>query len=305
VLAFALILCVAADSTATCTPEELDLRRTAMQAVIINAPDRLPLILEQLKKRNDRCGTSLRRYFLEEVNRRYGEGYAPPRDKNGKALPGVDRMRYARDLAGDPDTTVQAFALNMLNGDTATSSIHVVGQVAKNTKVESIRQIALSVLIRSAARSAGELRAVYPSIKDPQMRLTIVRNVASNDSLAWQWLLDLAGTAKESPEVRAEALTLGLRTSLRDQGTRTALRSKGVATSNALASVYGKLNDASLRLQVVNVLSSRPDDEDAIEQLGKIAKSDTDYGLRQRALQGLQASHSKRALQLLAEISVR
>jgi hypothetical protein len=282
-----------------CDPSQLELRRTALFALMENFPDRIPSLVEPLKKRTDACAATLRLDFLNRLGR------AGRRDGNRQSF---DPVPIFRDFASsDPDTLIRKTAIERLRGDTAPETVAALGQAARNAPTTAIRDYAVAVLTAQPSVNASkELRALYPSIKDPNMRRRVIDVVARNDSTAWTWLFDIVGSNSEVYEIRTEALSRALYPRSRynrpgQANQQQDMNSTAIPTSATLGKLYRGLGDNALQLQIITALGQRNDDH-AVDELARIAKSDPDYSLRKRAVAGLQGSSNKRAPQLLAEI---
>jgi len=267
-----------------CTPAELETRKIALNVLVTNAPNRLAPVLTQLKRRNDGCNAILR---LELLTQAFAQSENSP--NRG------DRFAFARDLATtDADTNVRRTAIEILRQDTNDATVRALAQAAADAPAKSSREAALDGLMNMHSPLAqSELRALYPSFTDPGVKARAISVVATNDSSAWQWLLDIAGTEKENMDVRREALG----NALSQQA-----HAPTSPTTKSLTTVYKKLNDPGLRNMVVDVLLQRLDDNAALDQLGDIAKADPENGLRERAIGGLRDAHGDHATKLLSEI---
>jgi hypothetical protein len=100
------------------------------------------------------------------------------------------------------------------------------------------------------------------------------------------WLLGLMRNNDEPIEVRNAALE------------RVASRNMPIAEAVRL---YGSVADRQLRERLISIYRQRKEPE-ATDKLLDIAKNDTDYNLRTRAINALTEKNDPRAMKLLMEI---
>ncbi|MGI8548939.1 MAG: HEAT repeat domain-containing protein [Gemmatimonadaceae bacterium] len=102
-----------------------------------------------------------------------------------------------------------------------------------------------------------------------------------------QWLLAIARDANQPVETRRRALDLAAR---------------GGMTSTQMLALYDGVNDPTLKESLIR-LYAQSGDRAAVEKLISIARTDSSYTLRRRAISSLSRTDDPRARQALVEIT--
>jgi HEAT repeat protein len=134
------------------------------------------------------------------------------------------------------------------------------------------------------------LRTTFASLSGDRTRSAIMEVVAQRGIASdTQWLLGLARDSQQPAATRRRALDLAARSAN--------------GTSQELA-LYDAMDDATLKETLIRIYA-RNSDRASVDKLISIAKSDSNYTLRRRAIASLSATQDPRARAALLEISTR
>lgn len=152
------------------------------------------------------------------------------------------------------------------------------------------RKIAITWMMERHQPDVAFLRELYSRVgyEEEDLRRTIIQAVAqTSDSANRPWLLAIVRDQNDSLlSIRQQALVFATQS----------------ATTSELSSLYDPALDYTLRLQLLSIYVSRPDDVVALDALGAMAKNDPDVGLRRRAVEGISQSPSAHAANVLQGI---
>ena len=246
------------------------------------------------------------------------KGYPQSRYTNDARVLETD----VRKLAGqriDPQTLdandqIKVLAINGLAKTDPERSIPLLEGVLTGTNTPSTKKGALYVLALSDDARAHQILLRYAKgAGNPELQTEAIRNLASRT--------DLPNRSAELKEIYEATQDTAIRRSIidayRNAGDRQALmviarrttepielrRSainglSNLAPPQELWSLYQQEPDASLRIQMVNVLSSMG----ALDQIVDVAKTDKDLEVRRRALRALGEQRTDRTGNLLVEL---
>ncbi|MEO7041990.1 MAG: HEAT repeat domain-containing protein [Gemmatimonadaceae bacterium] len=153
--------------------------------------------------------------------------------------------------------------------------------------VETIRALAGP---QATGADISLLRSTFASTSSAKAREAILETMAQRGtSTDTQWLLGVARNANETPEIRRRAIQLA---------------SRGTAGSTQLLELYDTMDDATLKSTLIEIYAQTKD-RASVDKLISIAKTDSDYALRRRAIASLARTDDPRAKTALQEISAR
>lgn len=134
------------------------------------------------------------------------------------------------------------------------------------------------------------LRGLLPKLKGERSRATVLEAVARRGTPGdTQWLLGVARDAGQPTETRRRALDLV---------------GRGGAMSPQIVALYDGLNDPALKESLIR-LYAQSGDRASVDKLISIAKTDSNYTLRRRAVSSLSRTEDPRARQALQDIMIR
>jgi HEAT repeat protein len=291
-----------------CDREDQAVRSEAMKTLAQTDPAAFPALARRVLAKKDPCSAPLRRTAVYLLG-----------NTNDSEVPAI-----LRDVAlNDPENEVRSTALQYLARSPSDVAVNTLEEVLRTSTDQSVLRSAARALAsnpnpkaRTAVRSLIErsdapvqlrvdavsgfenserttdadvtyLRGVYTKIEHARVKSAIVRVIGrlggeQNDA----WLLGLMRNNDEPIEVRNAALE------------RVASRNMPIAEAVRL---YGSVADRQLRERLISIYRQRKEPE-ATDKLLDIAKNDTDYNLRTRAINALTEKNDPRAMKLLMEI---
>lgn len=291
-----------------CKNEDDDDRVEALNALLqMGSDDALP-ILKKVLARRDECSEVLRRKAVFLVSQKRG-------DEAADIL-----VATAKD---DPDQETREQAVFWLSQVRSEKAVPLLIEILKNSKDEGMQDKALFALSEKredraqqalrefAARDeAGEhlreqaifwlgqhsnednakfLRDLFATTSNNQVKDKILFSISQmRGSASSQWLLDQAMNAKNTMELRKQALFWA--------------GENGTLDFSKLAAIYDKASEEEFKNQVIFVLSQRSKSPEAVDKLIDIAKNEKNHELRKQALFWLGQSHDPRAIKALMEI---
>jgi HEAT repeat protein len=219
--------------------------------------------------------------------------------KHGIAPSAVAALSFVRDGAGVPalidlarsgTTPVRRSAVFWLgqSGDArAFAALHTI--IENRSESESVRSRAIFSLSHGDATPASEftyLRTEYGRLSSARLREAILMGMAEDANAGPKWLLERAGDRAEPVELRKKALFWA--------GQADATLTKD------LVAYYQRTNEPELREHALFVLSQR-EDQDALNELLRIAQSDSDKRMRSRAMFWLAQKDDPRVAKLISD----
>lgn len=134
------------------------------------------------------------------------------------------------------------------------------------------------------------LQKTFATTSGDRPRTAIMETIAQRGTATdTKWLLQIVRDTNQALPVRRRALDLATRGPER--------------AADALA-LYDSINEESLKGTLIQ-LFARNGDRASVDKLIAIAKADTDYSLRRRAIASLSRTQDPRARQALMELSSR
>lgn len=291
-----------------CPAERDDERVMALNALVQMDADRATPILERVMARRDECSATLRRRALLIVGQKDGPQREamlmkavredPDPDVRSRAVLMLSQTNEPRvvDLLAEllkdsTDARVQQSALMALGTQDSPRATALIRDLAGNASApRRIRERAIMMLgQRESAESSEFMRQLYGSLSDNQLKERVLMTVAqSRTEGSERWLMQVVRDQSQPVELRGRALFwLG-------QGDR--------LPTSELASLYGELQDRTIKEQVILALSQRPEDGAAVDELIRIARTEQDRTLRQRAIFWLGQSGDPRVADFLIEL---
>lgn len=291
-----------------CDREDQAVRIEAIKSLAQTDPAGLPALAKRVLAKKDPCSARLRSTVVYLLGNS-GDTDAPA---------------VLRDVAlNDPDAEVRGTAMQYLARSPSDVAVNTLEEVLRTSTDQNVLRSAARALAsnpnpraRQAVRALIErgdaperlrieavggfenserttdedakyLRDVYPKIDNPRVKARIARVIGQlggeqNDA----WLLGLMRNNDEPVEVRTAALE------------RVASRRMPIADAVKL---YNAVADKPMRERLISVYRQRTEAE-ATDKLLDIAKNDTDYNLRTRAIAALTEKKDPRAQKLLLEI---
>ncbi len=134
------------------------------------------------------------------------------------------------------------------------------------------------------------LRSSFGTMTSDRARTAVLEVIGQRGTTTdTQWLLGVARNSQMSPETRRRALDLAARST------------SGRAQTIAL---YDSMDDPALKEALIRIYGEG-NDRASVDKLISIAKSDSNYTLRRRAIASLSRTQDARAREALQEITVR
>jgi len=199
------------------------------------------------------------------------------------------------DLARNGSAGMRASAVFWLGqtGDTrARAELHRV--IENGSEDERLRAHAIFSLSNGGDVPASEyayLRGIYPRLTSRKLKEAVFQGMGDTDrSEGSAWLIARAGDSGESIDLRKSALFWA--------GQRKATPTRD------LVALYRASTNSELREHALFVLSQR-DDEDAFNELMRIARDDSDKSMRARALFWLGQKDDPRVAKLIGDRVLR
>lgn len=292
---------------ASCRSDDDGVRTAALNALLHMDGERAIPILRRVLEDHDACNDALRRRAVFLVSQK-------PTPETVDLL--VSALRH------DPSAAVRRDAVFWLSQVGDERAVHALEEAVRSSDDRAVRKNALfalsqhrspraSELLRAIARGqdapedlrenavfflsqrgseedARFLRELYGSASGDKLRKKIIFAVSQmNRAENGKWLLGIAADPNEPVSLRKDALFWA------GQG-------GGVSFADLVA-LYDRMPDRELREQLIFVYAQRREDE-AIEQLIRIARADPDTQLRKRAIFWLGQSRDPRAAEALLEL---
>lgn len=166
----------------------------------------------------------------------------------------------------------------------------------KQVRRSDLSDAILTAVIRGlgGSQATGQdielLRSSFATVPSDRARTSIMEVIAQHRTAAdTQWLLDIARDVQQSVDTRRRALDLVARST---NGATKAL------------TLYDTMNDPTLKEALIRIYG-QSSDRASVDKLISIAKTDSSYTLRRRAVASLSKTQDPRALQALQEITTR
>ncbi len=294
---------------AGCKSEDDDDRVEALNALLqMGSDDALP-ILKKVLARRDQCSEVLRRKAVFLVSQKRGDEAAdilvetaksdPDRETREQAIFWLSQVRSDKAvplleqiLKTSTDEEMQDKALFALSqnskGDRAQQ---VLREYASREDISgNLREQAIFWLgQRRSDENAQFLRQLFAKTSNEETKNKILFSLSQTRNAGnEQWLLDQAVNAKNSMDVRKQALFW--------------VGQSGGLDVAKLGELYDKGSEEDFKDQVIFVLSQRGKSPEAVDKLIDIAKNEKNRELRKKAIFWLGQSHDPRALKALQEL---
>lgn len=294
---------------AGCKSEDDDDRVEALNALLqMGSDDALP-ILKKVLARRDQCSEVLRRKAVFLVSQKRGDEAAdilvetaksdPDRETREQAIFWLSQVRSDKAvplleqiLKTSTDEEMQDKALFALSqnshGDRAQQ---VLRDYASREDISAnLREQAIFWLgQRRSDENAQFLRQLFAKTSNEETKNKILFSLSQTRNAGnEQWLLDQAVNAKNSMDVRKQALFW--------------VGQSGGLDVAKLGELYDKGSEEDFKDQVIFVLSQRGKSPEAVDKLIDIAKNEKNRELRKKAIFWLGQSHDPRAVKALQEL---
>jgi HEAT repeat protein len=188
-------------------------------------------------------------------------------------------------------TTQEAFRAVSQSGDPRAREF-LRAQVGRTDLPEAMQMAAIRGLggRNATGQDMALLQKTFATTSGDRPRTAIMETIAQRGTAAdTKWLLQIVRDTNQALPVRRRALDLATRGPER--------------AADALA-LYDSINEESLKGTLIQ-LFARNGDRASVDKLIAIAKADTDYSLRRRAIASLSRTQDPRARQALMELSSR
>jgi HEAT repeat protein len=298
-------------SSPGCKSEDDDDRVEALNALLqMGSADALP-ILKKVLARRDECSEVLRRKAVFLVSQKHGDEAADILMETAKSDPDQETREQAvwwlsqvhsekaipilqQILKTSTDETVQdkaLFALSQQSDERAQLALR--DYASRDDAPEHLREQAIFWLgQKHSDGNAQFLRELFAKTTSDKAKDKIIFSISqTRNSGNDQWLLDQAVNAKNSMDIRKQALFW-------------AGQSGGVDVAK-LGALYDKASEEEFKNQVIFVLSQKGRSPEAVDKLVDIAKNEKNHELRKQAIFWLGQSHDPRAMKALQDLISR
>lgn len=298
------------DIPAGCENVVDDERIEALNALMqMNSEQALP-VLRRVLERRDRCSEILRRKAVFIVSQRRNNDAAeillwvvrndPDRATRSEAVFWLSQTDSERAvevledilLKDAPDEELQKRAVFALSQTRSPRAATILRDFVRRRDVNvELRGEAIFWLGQTGRGENSQfLRELFPTLENDELREKVLFSVSQRRSEEnARWLLEVAKDARQSSDVRKNALFW-------------ASQSGGASVADLGAIYDSSKNDRELRGQVIFALSQRRNDTAAVDKLLAIARTEEDRELRRNALFWLGQSRDPRAAAALEEI---
>jgi HEAT repeat protein len=134
------------------------------------------------------------------------------------------------------------------------------------------------------------LRNTFTSTSSDRARSTIMDVIAQRGTATdTKWLLGIARDVNQSVQTRRRAIELAAR---------------GTTGSAEALAMYDSMDDPTLKSTLIQIYAQN-NDRASLDKLIAIAKTDSNYTLRRRAIESLSRTQDPRARQALVELTTR
>jgi HEAT repeat protein len=293
---------------AGCKSEDDDDRVEALNALLqMGSDDALP-ILKKVLARRDQCSEVLRRKAVFLVSQKRGDEAAdilvetaksdPDRETREQAVFWLSQVRSDKAvplleqiLKTSTDEEMQdkaLFALSQKSEDRAQQALREYA--SRDDAAAHLREQAIFWLgQRRSDENAQFLRQLFAKTSNEETKNKILFSLSQTRNAGnEQWLLDQAVNAKNSMDVRKQALFW--------------VGQSGGLDVAKLGELYDKGSEEDFKDQVIFVLSQRGKSPEAVDKLIDIAKNEKNRELRKKAIFWLGQSHDPRAVKALQEL---
>jgi HEAT repeat protein len=293
---------------AGCKSEDDDDRVEALNALLqMGSDDALP-ILKKVLARRDQCSEVLRRKAVFLVSQKRGDEAAdilvetaksdPDRETREQAVFWLSQVRSDKAvplleqiLKTSTDEEMQdkaLFALSQKSEDRAQQALREYA--SRDDAGAHLREQAIFWLgQRRSDENAQFLRQLFAKTSNEETKNKILFSLSQTRNAGnEQWLLDQAVNAKNSMDVRKQALFW--------------VGQSGGLDVVKLGELYDKGSEEDFKDQVIFVLSQRGKSPEAVDKLIDIAKNEKNRELRKKAIFWLGQSHDPRAVKALQEL---
>jgi tetratricopeptide (TPR) repeat protein len=285
-----------------------DPRMIALNALLqMNAESAIPILRDVLKRR-DPCSEIMRRKAVfivsqkrtPETSRILLDAVRTDSDKEVREqavfwlsqVPGEETVAALDSVLSDPktDPEIQDKAIFALSQHRSTRAGAILRAFAERRDVATkLREQAIFWLGQKRSPENAEfLKSLFAKVESNELKEKIIFSLSQMGGADnYRWLMDIALNQNEDIEIRKNALFWA------GQG-----RSVDVAD---LVRLYDSMKDREMRDQLIFLYSQRREDE-ALDKLFAIGKSDPDRELRKKAIFWIGQSRSPRAAKYLQDL---
>ncbi len=283
----------------------------ALNALLqMGSEDVLP-ILKKVLARRDECSEILRRKAVFLVSQKKGDEAADILMETAKSDPDQETREQAvfwlsqvhsdkaipllqQILKTSTDENMQdkaLFALSQKSDDRAQQALR--DYASRDDAPGHLREQAIFWIGQSHSDANAQfLRQLFAKTTSDQAKDKIIFSISQTRNTGNdQWLLDQAVNAKNSMDIRKQALFW-------------AGQSGGVDVAK-LGALYDKASEEEFKNQVIFVLSQKGKSPEAVDKLIDIAKNEKNHELRKQAIFWLGQSHDPRAMKALQDLISR
>lgn len=206
--------------------------------------------------------------------------------EDGVGVPALVELSHERNATVRRET---AFWLGQTDDPRAESRLHEM--IADTGEEQKVRAHAIFSLSQGQPRPSRfrYLRDVYARLDGDALKESVIQGMGQDLDDGVTWLLALARDSRESVRLRKSALFWA--------------GQRNEASAADIVSVY-RSGDVALREHALFVLAQRSDDQ-SLEALMRIARSDDDTRMRGRALFWLAQKHDARVTRMIADLVTR
>lgn len=290
----------------TCDREDLDLKKSALQALWRMDQAQAAPKFEQVLARRDNCSLELRRFALQQITSR-GD------DKSVALLLATAKS--------DPSTQMRSDAVSYVARYPNDDVLAALEQIARTEENENIKRTAATALVgypsprartvvrtfiedntmnedfrcsilnryredRGSVEDAAWIRTSYAKITSNRVKGCMIRavaNIGGTDSQ--KWLMDISNSDLETSQNRASAFG-------------------HVSTAMSIADLsrqYDNAGNRPMRERVIQILNQRKEPE-AIDKLVDIVKKTSDIEIKRQIVQMLASRNDAKAKQAIVDL---
>ncbi len=205
---------------------------------------------------------------------------------HGAGIPMLEQLANDRTMSWDTEQSLRALAQS---GDPRAREF-----LRKQVQRTDLSDATIAIAIRGlgSTYATGQdidlLRGMFPKLTGDHSRTAVLEAIARRGTASdAQWLLSVARDPNQPIETRRRALDMA---------------SRGGMSNAQMLALYDGVSDPALKESLIR-LYGQNGDRAAVDKLISIARTDSNYTLRRRAISSLSRTEDPRARQALQEIT--